>query len=100
LLTSASAVFNLRGEFEPGAGPALVNDYVRGKDFNLAAFKGQKVTFRSWDGQLRQPGPDLPVSMSPQLGFVAILGRSIPTIAMSLSAAGRPIRAKARTRTC
>ena len=22
---------------------------------NLAAFKGQKVTFRSWDGQLRQP---------------------------------------------
>ena len=32
------------------------------KEFNLAAFKGQKVTFRSWDGQLRQPiiiaGPD------------------------------------------
>ncbi|MGO8840069.1 MAG: ABC transporter substrate-binding protein [Methyloceanibacter sp.] len=53
---------------------APVNDYIRGKDFNLAAFKGQKVTFRSWDGQLRQPiivaGPDLPVSMSPQAGFL------------------------------
>jgi ABC transporter substrate binding protein (PQQ-dependent alcohol dehydrogenase system) len=51
-----------------------VNDYIRGKDFNLAAFKGQKVTFRRWDGQLRQPilitGPDLPVSSSPQAGFL------------------------------
>jgi ABC transporter substrate binding protein (PQQ-dependent alcohol dehydrogenase system) len=51
-----------------------VSAYIRGKDFNLAAFKGQKVTFRTWDGQLRQPiivaGPDLPVSMSPQAGFL------------------------------
>ena len=41
---------------------------------DLAAFKGQKVTFRKWDGQLRQPilvaGPDLPVSISPQQGFL------------------------------
>ena len=53
---------------------APVNDYIRGKDFDLAAFKGQKVTFRKWDGQLRQPilvaGPDLPVSTSPQPGFL------------------------------
>jgi ABC transporter substrate binding protein (PQQ-dependent alcohol dehydrogenase system) len=32
------------------------------------------VTFRKWDGQLRQPiiiaGPELPVSMSPQEGFL------------------------------
>ena len=51
-----------------------VNALIRSKDLNLAAFKGQKVTFRSWDGQLRQPiivaGPDLPVSMSPQQGFL------------------------------
>jgi ABC transporter substrate binding protein (PQQ-dependent alcohol dehydrogenase system) len=56
------------GEFGP------VNDYIRGDQFELAAFKGQKVTFRKWDGQLRQPilvaGPDLPVSMSPQEGFL------------------------------
>ena len=53
---------------------APVNALIRSKDLNLAAFKGQKVTFRSWDGQLRQPiivaGPDLPVSMSPQQGFL------------------------------
>ena len=53
---------------------APVNALIRSKDLNLAAFKGQKVTFRSWDGQLRQPiivtGPDLPVSISPQEGFL------------------------------
>ncbi len=53
---------------------AKVNAFVRGDEFDLAAFKGQKVTFRSWDGQLRQPiiiaGPDLPVSVSPQEGFL------------------------------
>ena len=47
---------------------------IRSPDLDLAAFKGQKVTFRSWDGQLRQPiivaGPDLPVSISPQEGFL------------------------------
>ena len=47
---------------------------IRSQDLNLAAFKGQKVTFRAWDGQLRQPiivtGPDLPVSVSPQPGFL------------------------------
>jgi len=53
---------------------APVNAYLRGDAFELAAFKGQKVTFRKWDGQLRQPiiiaGPDLPVSVSPQEGFL------------------------------
>jgi len=53
---------------------AAVNAAIRSKDLNLAAFKGQKVTFRPWDGQLRQPiivaGPDLPVSISPQEGFL------------------------------
>ena len=53
---------------------APVNAYIRSKDLSLAAFKGQKVTFRPWDGQMRQPilinGPDLPVSMSPQEGFL------------------------------
>ena len=56
------------GDFAP------VNAFLRGDEFGLAAFKGQKVTFRKWDGQLRQPiivaGPDLPVSTSPQEGFL------------------------------
>ena len=65
------------GEGATRAGTAAfapINNYIRGKDFDLAAFKGQKVTFRQWDGQLRQPilvvGPDLPVSTSPQPGFL------------------------------
>ena len=42
---------------------AKVDAFLRGDGVRtLAAFKGQKVTFRSWDGQLRQPiiiaGPD------------------------------------------
>jgi ABC transporter substrate binding protein (PQQ-dependent alcohol dehydrogenase system) len=53
---------------------ALINAYIRSDKFDLAAFKGQKVTFRKWDGQLRQPiiiaGPELPVSTSPQEGFL------------------------------
>jgi ABC transporter substrate binding protein (PQQ-dependent alcohol dehydrogenase system) len=53
---------------------AAVNQHIRSKALSLAAFKGQKVTFRPWDGQMRQPilitGPDLPVSMSPQEGFL------------------------------
>ena len=53
---------------------APVAAYIRGDKFDLAAFKGQKVTFRTWDGQLRQPiiiaGPDMTVSMSPQEGFL------------------------------
>ncbi len=56
------------GDFAP------VNAYLRGDEFGLAAFKGQKVTFRTWNGQLRQPiivaGPDMTVSMSPQEGFL------------------------------
>ncbi len=56
------------GDFAP------VNAFLRSDEFGLAAFKGQKVTFRHWDGQLRQPiivaGPDLPVSTSPQEGFL------------------------------
>jgi ABC transporter substrate binding protein (PQQ-dependent alcohol dehydrogenase system) len=53
---------------------AAVNAHLRGDQLDLAAFKGQKVTFRAWDGQLRQPiiiaGPELPVSVSPQQGFL------------------------------
>jgi ABC transporter substrate binding protein (PQQ-dependent alcohol dehydrogenase system) len=53
---------------------APINAYIRSDQFDLAAFKGQKVTFRKWDGQLRQPiliaGPELPVSTSPQQGFL------------------------------
>ncbi|SHN19205.1 ABC transporter substrate-binding protein [Roseibium suaedae] len=54
--------------------PAALRSYVLGKDFELAAFKGQKVTFRDWDGQMRQPilltDSRITVSVSPQEGFL------------------------------
>jgi len=53
---------------------AAVNAVIRSPDLDLAAFKGQKVTFLPRDGPLRQPiivaDPDLPVSVSPQPGFL------------------------------
>jgi len=48
--------------------------YILSDDFNLAAFKGEKVTFRNWNGQLRQPillyNGMSTVSVSPQDGFL------------------------------
>jgi ABC transporter substrate binding protein (PQQ-dependent alcohol dehydrogenase system) len=53
---------------------ASVNEYIRGSEFGVAGFKGQKLTFRDWDGQLRQPillaGARTLVSVSPQEGFL------------------------------
>lgn len=56
-----------------GNGPA-VRDYLLSEDFTLAAFKGVPLTFRRWNGQLRQPvllvAPRMLVSVSPQDGFL------------------------------
>ena len=47
---------------------------LQGPDFELAGFKGQKLTFRPWNWQLRQPillaAPRALVSVSPQEGFL------------------------------
>ena len=49
-------------------------DYLDSPDFELAAFKGQKLTYRKWNGQLRQPvllvTGKLHVTVSPQPGFL------------------------------
>lgn len=48
--------------------------YILSKPFGIAGFKGQAMSFRSWDRQLRQPiilsGPRSLVSVSPQEGFL------------------------------
>jgi ABC transporter substrate binding protein (PQQ-dependent alcohol dehydrogenase system) len=53
---------------------AALRAYILGPDFELAGFKGQAMTFRDWDGQLRQPillaSGELVVSVSPQDAFV------------------------------
>lgn len=56
------------------ADAVAIRGYALSKDFELAAFKGQKVTFRSWNGQLRQPilltDSRVTVSVSPQDGYL------------------------------
>ncbi len=53
---------------------AALAGFLHGKDFQLAAFKGVSLTFRPWDGQLRQPvllmDTQSLVSVSPQPGFL------------------------------
>ena len=47
---------------------------IMDEKFNVAAYKGKPVSFRKWNGQLRQPillaTPRALVSVSPQIGFV------------------------------
>ncbi|MDB5396034.1 MAG: branched-chain amino acid transporter substrate-binding protein [Rhodospirillales bacterium] len=54
--------------------PAKIAEFMRSKDFDLAGFKGTKLTFRDWDGQLREPillaDARSLVSVSPQPGFL------------------------------
>ena len=53
---------------------ADLNAYIHAPEFEVAAFKGVKTTYRAWNGQLRQPlivtTPKLLVSISPQQGFL------------------------------
>lgn len=54
--------------------PDKLLTYIKSPDFGLAAYKGQRLTLRAWDLQLRQPillsdGRTV-VSISPQPGFL------------------------------
>lgn len=54
--------------------PTEITRFIRSEEFSIAAFKGQKLTFRRWNWQLRQPifigdGRSV-VSSSPQEGFL------------------------------
>ncbi len=48
--------------------------HLQSSNFDLAAFKGRKLSYRDWNGQLRQPilvaTAKLPVTVSPQSGFL------------------------------
>ena len=56
------------------ADPQKIDAYIKAPDFTVAAFKGQRLTFRDWDWQLRQPillGKETSVvTASPQEGFL------------------------------
>jgi ABC transporter substrate binding protein (PQQ-dependent alcohol dehydrogenase system) len=54
--------------------PKAVFDFLKRPDFSVAAFKGQRLTLRDWNQQLRQPillvDGRMVVSVSPQEGFL------------------------------
>jgi ABC transporter substrate binding protein (PQQ-dependent alcohol dehydrogenase system) len=54
--------------------PEAMIDFIKGPSFEVAAFKGQKLTLRDWNLQLRQPillaDGRMVVSVSPQDGFL------------------------------
>jgi ABC transporter substrate binding protein (PQQ-dependent alcohol dehydrogenase system) len=56
------------------ADAAAILAFMRGDRFELAAYKGARLSFRPWDGQLRQPvllaDARSLVSVSPQPGFL------------------------------
>ena len=51
-----------------------IKEYLFSEDFGIGAYKGVKVSFRNWNGQLRQPillaAPRSMVSVSPQEGYL------------------------------
>lgn len=54
--------------------PKVLRDYILSENFELAGFKGRKLSFRSWNGQLRQPiplsHPRAVVALAPLEGFL------------------------------
>jgi len=55
--------------------PEELKAYMLSDEFRLEGFKGQAMSFRTWDHQMRQPiilggGTRVPVSTSPQEGFL------------------------------
>jgi ABC transporter substrate binding protein (PQQ-dependent alcohol dehydrogenase system) len=56
------------------ADPRVLLEFLKGPDFALAAFKGERLTLRDWNLQLRQPilltDGRMIVSVSPQEGFL------------------------------
>jgi ABC transporter substrate binding protein (PQQ-dependent alcohol dehydrogenase system) len=53
---------------------ARIIAYLHGPTFSVSGYKGPELTFRPWDGQLRQPvllaDENSLVSVSPQPGFL------------------------------
>lgn len=67
----------LIGESAARAGaaePVAIIDFLTGEELGLGAYKGQKLTIRAWNRQLRQPillvDGRMVVSVSPQEGFL------------------------------
>jgi ABC transporter substrate binding protein (PQQ-dependent alcohol dehydrogenase system) len=71
--TAARMIGEAASRVNSGDRKALL-DFMKGPDFSVAAFKGQRLTLRAWNLQLRQPillvDGRMVVSVSPQEGFL------------------------------
>jgi ABC transporter substrate binding protein (PQQ-dependent alcohol dehydrogenase system) len=71
--TAARMVGEAASRVNSGDPKAMLN-FIKGPDFSVAAFKGQRLTLRDWNLQLRQPillvDGRMVVSVSPQEGFL------------------------------
>lgn len=71
--TAARMIGEAASRTNSGDVKAMV-DFLKGPDFSLAAFKGQRLTLRDWNLQLRQPillsDGRMVVSVSPQESFL------------------------------
>jgi ABC transporter substrate binding protein (PQQ-dependent alcohol dehydrogenase system) len=71
--TAARMIGEAASRVNSGDRVALL-DFLKGPEFSVAAFKGQRLTLRSWNLQLRQPillaDGRMVVSVSPQEGFL------------------------------
>ena len=71
--TAARMIGEAASRVNSGDRKALL-DFIKGPDFSVAAFKGQGLSLRSWNLQLRQPillaDGRMVVSVSPQQGFL------------------------------
>jgi ABC transporter substrate binding protein (PQQ-dependent alcohol dehydrogenase system) len=71
--TAARMIGEATSRTNSGERKAVI-DFLKGPDFSVAAFKGQRLTIRPWNLQLRQPillaDGRMVVSVSPQEGFL------------------------------
>jgi ABC transporter substrate binding protein (PQQ-dependent alcohol dehydrogenase system) len=71
--TAARMIGEAASRTSSGDAKTLLN-FLKGPDFSIAAFKGQRLTLRDWNLQLRQPillvDGRMVVSVSPQEGFL------------------------------
>ena len=71
--TAARMIGEAASHVNSGDRKALL-DFIKGPDFSVAAFKGQGLSLRNWNLQLRQPillaDGRMVVSVSPQEGFL------------------------------
>ena len=67
------SVANAVHKLNTNASEAII-DYIQSDKFELAAYKGRKLSFRPWNKQLRMPmalvQPNALVSQSPQIGIL------------------------------